>query len=40
MAAEGDSEETARKELDCDETTLRVILSYREIMINPLPGYD
>jgi hypothetical protein len=40
MAVEGDWEEMARKELDCDKKTSRVIWSYNETVINPLPGYD
>jgi hypothetical protein len=30
----------AKKELDCDKKTSRVIWSYRETVINSLPGYD
>jgi hypothetical protein len=40
MADEGDWEEKAKKKLDCDQKTSRVIWSYSEIVINPLPGYD
>jgi hypothetical protein len=40
LAAGGDSEEMARKELDCDKKTSFVIWSDSESVINPLPGYD
>jgi hypothetical protein len=30
----------ARMELDCDKATSRVIWSYSENVINPLPEYD
>jgi hypothetical protein len=40
MAVEGDSEEMARNELDCEKKTSCEILSYSETVTNPLPGYD
>jgi hypothetical protein len=38
MAVEGDWEEMARTESDCDKKTSRVIWSYSETVINLLPG--
>jgi hypothetical protein len=40
MAVEGDWEEMARKELDCETKTSRVILNASETVTNPLLGYD
>jgi hypothetical protein len=40
MSDKGDWEEIAKKELDCDMNSSRVIWSYSETVINPLPGYD
>jgi hypothetical protein len=40
MADEGDWQEMERRELDGAKKTSRVIWSYSETMINPLPGYD
>jgi hypothetical protein len=39
MAVEGDWEEMAKKDLDYDKKTSRMIWSYSETVINPLPGY-
>jgi hypothetical protein len=40
MAVEGDWEEIARRESDCDKKTSCVIWNYSKTVINPLPGYD